>query len=116
MNDKTLDNIKTILLDLDVKISHIEDMEADNRAIIVKLVKQNNEIVKFLQTLQVDIFEDEELNPIDFINESKNDSDKPKDMHELVAQCKEKSADLAELEKELEQYKDQITPGQAGES
>ena len=28
---------------MDAKIEHIEDINADNRALIVKLVKQNNE-------------------------------------------------------------------------
>ena len=61
MNDKILNNIKTLLLDLDSKVSHIEDMEADNRAIIVKLVKQNNQIVEFLKNLEIDIYEDDNL-------------------------------------------------------
>ena len=117
MNDKTLDNIKSILLDLDVKISHIEDIEADNRSIIVKLVKQNNEIVKFLQILQVDILEEEALgSDNDFLNTSGLSSEKLKDISEMVEQYKEQSTDLVELEKELKKLSDQITPGQAGEA
>ena len=39
--------VKSLLKMIDSRISHIEDMTADNREIIVKLVKQSNQIVDF---------------------------------------------------------------------
>tara|TARA_B100000073_G_C23365392_1_gene424632 strand:+ start:134 stop:487 length:354 start_codon:yes stop_codon:yes gene_type:complete len=117
MSNKTLDNIKTLLLDLDAKISHIEDMEADNRTIIIKLVKQNNQIVEFLKQLEVDIYEGEELiSSSDFLKSDDLSSAKLKDVKKLVESYREKSESLQELEKELKELKDQITPGQIGEA
>ena len=40
--------IKEMLKMIDAKIEHIEDITADNRAVIIKLVKQSNQIVQFL--------------------------------------------------------------------
>ena len=34
-----------ILLDIKYRLNHLEDIEADNRALIVKLIKQTNSIV-----------------------------------------------------------------------
>ena len=34
--------MKEMLKMIDAKINHIEDVSADNRALIVKLIKQNN--------------------------------------------------------------------------
>ena len=45
------ETIKDMLKMIDAKIEHIEDISADNRAIIVKLVKQSNQIVQFLKQL-----------------------------------------------------------------
>ena len=35
-----------ILLDIKYRLDHLEDIEADNRALIVKLIKQSNSVVK----------------------------------------------------------------------
>ena len=35
-----------ILLDIKYRLNHMEDMEADNRTLIVKLIKQSNSIVQ----------------------------------------------------------------------
>ena len=54
--------IKEMLEMIDAKIEHIEDITADNRAIIIKLVKQSNQIVQFLKQIEIadvtDEFED----------------------------------------------------------
>ena len=42
-----------LLLMMDARLKHIEDIEADNRDIIIKLVKQGNQIVKFLQKIEI---------------------------------------------------------------
>ena len=117
MNDKILNNIKTLLLDLDSKVSHIEDMEADNRAIIVKLVKQNNQIVEFLKNLEIDIDEQYGIDaPPSFSNIIDINSSKTDELKELLEEVKSKKEDLKEFEKELKKHKDKLTPGQVGES
>ena len=119
MSTKALDGIKNILLDLDAKISHIEDIEADNRKIIVKLVKQNNAIVKFLNSLEineVDVTEEkyELMDTGEYLN--KEDLDNMKDIKELINEYMNKAKDLQELDEELEKHKDDITPGKIGEA
>ena len=44
-------SLHEILVDIKYSLNHLEDIEADNRAIIVKLVKQNNQIVEFLKQI-----------------------------------------------------------------
>ena len=52
-DNKTTNDIKTerslidIIQDIDMRLTHLEDMEMDNRKLIAKLVKQGNTIVKF---------------------------------------------------------------------
>ena len=48
--------IKEMLKMIDAKIEHIEDITADNRAVIIKLVKQSNQIVKFLSSIEIEDF------------------------------------------------------------
>ena len=110
--------IKEMLENIDIKINHIEDMVADNRTVIIKLVKQNNTIVKFLKELDSDIHDsyEEEFGeslptPSRFIEEHKI-----KDVQELIDAYMEKNKGLKELEEELEKNKDKITPGLHGES
>ncbi len=107
-----------ILLDIKYRLDHIEDMEADNRAFIVKLIKQGNSIVKFLANIDVepveDPFEEMELPSMD-----KNKTHNPKKLKqikELMDEFIEKRKDLKELEEELKENKDMLTPGQIGES
>ena len=50
--------IKEMLKMIDAKIEHIEDITADNRAVIIKLVKQSNQIVKFLSSIEIEDFSD----------------------------------------------------------
>ena len=46
-----------ILLDIKYRLDHLEDIEADNRALIVKMVKQGNSIVKFLAQIDIETVE-----------------------------------------------------------
>ena len=55
INDTTLHEL---LLMMDARLKHIEDISADNRAIIVKLVKQSNQIVNYLKQLEIEVVED----------------------------------------------------------
>jgi len=107
-----------ILLDIKYRLDHIEDMEADNRSFIVKLIKQGNSIVKFLAQIDLEAEDTgyQEMN-IPKINENKIiDSNRIKHIKELVDEFMNKRKDLKELEEELKKYKDEITPGQIGES
>tara|TARA_R100001443_G_C3312541_1_gene168093 strand:- start:100 stop:495 length:396 start_codon:yes stop_codon:yes gene_type:complete len=109
-----------ILLDIKYRLDHLEDIEADNRALIVKLIKQNNSIVKFLASIDVEPvdglgFEDMEKLPSIDKNKSYN-VEKMKEIKELVEEFMDRHESLKELEKELKKNKDMLTPGQMGES
>ena len=107
--------IKEMLKMIDAKIEHIEDISADNRAIIIKLVKQSNQIVKFLKDLDFEIqnvYDSEEQ-----LNFNQNVSeDKLLELKNLFNEFKSRKNDLKEFEEELEKNKDKLTPGQVGES
>ena len=110
--------VKEMLKMIDAKIEHIEDITADNRAVIIKLVKQSNQIVKFLKQLELhevsDEFEDITSPPIS--KEEKLKSNKMQELKELVEEFMDKHKDLKEFEEELKKHKDELTPGQIGES
>ena len=106
------ETIKEMLEMLDAKIEHIEDINADNRAIIVKLVKQNNQIIQFLKSLELEIIEEEGK-----INEFALGSDeKLYKVMELIEQFKESNEEFKDFMKEIEKNKEKLTPGQFGES
>ena len=115
INDTTLHEL---LLMIDAKIEHIEDITADNRSVIIKLVKQSNQIVKFLKQLELhevsDEFEDITSPPIS--EEEKLRSGKMQELKELVEEFKDRHKDLKELEDELKKHKGEITPGQIGDA
>jgi len=115
MSDKSL-TLKEILQDIDARIAHIEDMTADNRSIIVKLVKQSNQVVEFLKQLEVENVESD-IKDLEFdITVDDTNKNKFKNLTELVGEFMERQKDLMELEKELKKYKDEITPDQVGEA
>ena len=113
INDTTLHEL---LVMMDARLKHIEDISADNRAVIVKLVKQSNQIVEFLKTLELEVQEMEygieEPPPIG----SNLPSEKLLELKELFEEFNSKKEDLKEFEKELQKHKDKLTPGQVGES
>ena len=114
INDTTLHEL---LLMMDAKLNHLEDISADNRAIIVKLVKQSNQIVEFLRNLEADIDEQHGIEqPPSFSSTIEISSDKIDEMKELFEEFKTRKEDLKELEKELKKHKGDLTPGQVGES
>ena len=115
--DKITDTtLHELLLMMDARLKHIEDISADNRAIIVKLVKQSNQIVDFLKQLEL------EVQDIDYgIEEPPQiNTNLPKDklleLKELFEDFKSRKDELKEFEKELQKHKDKLTPGQVGES
>ena len=113
INDSTLHEL---LLMMDARLKHIEDISADNRAIIVKLVKQSNQIVEFLRTLEL------EVNDLEYGIEEPPpfgadlSKDKLLELKELFEDFKSRKDELKEFEKELKKHKDKLTPGQVGES
>ena len=112
INDTTLHEL---LLMIDAKLNHIEDISADNRAIIVKLVKQSNTIVDYLKQLEIEVIEDygiEEPPPIG----TNLPKEKLVELKELFEDFKSRKDELKEFEKELKKHKDKLTPGQVGES
>ena len=107
-----------ILLDIKYRLDHIEDMEADNRAFIVKLIKQGNSIVRFLAQIDLESvdngFEGMELPSV---TEDKSfDSEKFESLRALIDEFMEKKMDLKDFEKELKKHRDMLTPGQMGEA
>ena len=111
------ETIKEMLEMIDAKIEHIEDISADNRAIIVKLVKQSNQIVEFLKNLEIDIDEQYGIeSPISFSDSLQTDSNKIEELKELWEDFKSKREDLKEFEEELKKHKDKLTPGQVGDA
>ena len=114
INDTTLHEL---LLMIDAKLNHLEDISADNRAIIVKLVKQSNQIVEFLKNLEIDIDEQYGIEtPPSFSNTIEINSEKMNELKELWNEFKEKKEDLKEFEKELKKHKNKLTPGQVGDA
>jgi len=113
--DMSEQTIKEMLKMIDAKIEHIEDISADNRAIIIKLVKQSNQIVKFLKDLDFEIQNVYDSDEQPNFNPNMSE-DKLLELKNLFDEFKSKKNDLKEFEEELEKNKDKLTPGQVGES
>ena len=113
----TESTLHELLLSINARLGHLEDIEADNRALIVKLITQGNSIVKFLAQIELqDVTE--EVDHIEFpdISSPTIESGKIKNLKELIDEFMDKRKDLKEFEEELKKHKDEITPGQVGES
>ena len=112
--------LKKVLEDMSFSLNHIEDVMADDRALLVKLVKQNNTIVEFLRSLEMDIDEQYKIEaPPSFgddVDREKRSEKRMSEVKELLEDFKAKSGDLQEFEEELKKHKDQLTPGMVGES
>ena len=107
-----------ILLDIKYRLDHLEDIEADNWALIVKLIKQSNSVVKFLASIDMEPvdspFEDMKFPAI--TEEKSMSPERMKEIKEMVDEFMAKQKDLKELEEELKKHKDELTPGQTGEA
>ena len=113
INDTTLHEL---LVMMDARLKHIEDISADNRAIIVKLVKQSNQLVEYLKTLDLEVQEIEYGIEEPPSIGSNLPSEKLLELKELFEEFNSKKEDLKEFEEELKKHKDKLTPGQVGES
>tara|TARA_B100001250_G_scaffold384747_1_gene379878 strand:+ start:670 stop:1068 length:399 start_codon:yes stop_codon:yes gene_type:complete len=115
-NEKKI-RLEKVLQDMSHSLNHIEDTMADDRALLVKLVKQNNTIVDYLKQLEVDIVEEYENELVsDLSEEEKKRMKKAKELKEVLNEFMDKRKDLQEFEKELKKNKHMLTPGQVGES
>ena len=112
-------SIVEIIQDIDARLTHLEDIQMDNRDLTVKLVKQGNTVVEFLKDFQI-----EELNPEDLeigmglppLDSNKERIDRTIAMKELIDDMLEREEDLKEFEDELKKHKGKISPGQVGEA
>ena len=106
-------SIIEVIQDIDYRLTHLEDMYADNRELMAKLVTQGNTIVKFLKQFEVAEIRPEEIGlpelPV-------SNTEKTERLKDIIDELIERHHDIEEFEKELEKYKDDITPGQVGES
>ena len=118
--DKITDNtLHELLSSINSRLGHLEDIEADNRDVIIKLVKQGNQIVKFLKQIEIedvtdDYFEDIIAPPLSKSEQVR--SEKIQHIKEIVEEYMGKHKDLKEFEEELKKYRKEITPGTIGES
>ena len=102
-----------VLQDMSFSLNHIEDIMADDRELLVKLVTQNNTIVEYLKQLEVDIVEDYEASVMsELSDEEKKKMKKAEELKEVLNEFMDKRKDLKEFEKELKKHKDMLTPGQ----
>ena len=87
--------IKQMLEMIDAKIEHIEDITADNRAIIVKLVKQSNKIVEFLRNLELQIDEEYDITAAPSFDKSSSlDEEKLEKVKEMLQEFKNRSREF----------------------
>jgi len=109
--------LKKVLQDMSFSLNHIEDIMADDRELLVKLVKQNNTIVDYLKQLEVDIVEDYEASVMsEYSEEEQKKMKKAQELKEVLNEFMDKRKDLKEFEKELKKNKDMLTPGQVGDA
>ena len=120
-------SIIEVIQDIDARLTHLEDMQMDNRELIVKLVKQGNTIVKFLKDFELEPIDPEDIGmglpELPGLSNEKESSSSHKErikrtegIKELIDDILERHSDLKEFEDELKKHKDKITPGQVGES
>ena len=110
--------LEKVLKDMSYSLNHIEDIMADDREILVKLVKQNNTIVEFLKQIEIDeVTEDyEDTFKIPLSEDEEKKMKRFEKLKEVLDKFMSKRKDLVEFEKELKKHKDKLTPGQVGEA
>ena len=104
------------LQDIDARLLHLEDATLDIRELMIKLIKQGNQIVTYLKAFEVEDITDEYTSKSPLSVGFNQKDDKFRAMKDLVDEYLSKQKDLAEFEKELKKNKDQLTPGIQGES
>ena len=112
-------SIIEIIQDIDARLTHLEDMQMDNRELIVKLVKQGNTIVEFLKDFKIEEIDPDELElgmSLPPLPDSEERIKRTEGLKELNDDILDIQDSLREFEKELKKHKDKLTPGQVGES
>ena len=112
-------SIVEIIQDIDARLTHLEDIQTDNRDLTVKLVKQGNTIVEFLKDFQIEPVDMEDLEigmSLPPLLDNEERIDRTTAMKELIDDILERQDSLREFEDELKKHKDKITPGQVGET
>ena len=112
-------DINDVVIDISDKLTHLEDATLDNRKLIAKLVKQGNTIVEFLKEFQVEEIDPSELEigmSLPPLPDSEGRVKRTEALKELIDDILDRHKDLKEFEDELKKHKDDITPGQVGES
>ena len=117
MEDKEI-KLAKVLQDMSHSLNHIEDIMADDREILIKLVKQNNSIVEWLKQIEIDEVTAEYENVLQqpISKEEEKKIKRFENLKEILNEFMDKRKDLIEFEKELKKYKDQLMPGVIGES
>ena len=109
--------LKKVLQDMSHSLNHIEDIMADDRELLVKLVKQNNTIVDYLKQIEIDVVDEYENSMVSELSEEEQRRmKKAEELKEVLEDFMSKKKELKEFEKELKKNKDMLTPGQVGES
>ena len=112
-------SIVEIIQDIDARLTHLEDIQMDNRELTVKLVKQGNTVVEFLKDFQIEPVDMEDLEigmSLPPLIDNEKRIDRTTAMKELIDDILERQDSLREFEDELKKHKDKITPGQVGET
>jgi hypothetical protein len=119
MAQKSKHTLKEMLEMIDAKIEHIEDINADSRAVIIKLVKQSNQIVEFLKNITIEEVDIDDYSIADMGMPSKKeqiDSERLSNINKFIKEYSANKKEMKLFEEELEELKDMITPGQVGEA
>ena len=112
-------SIIEVIQDIDARLTHLEDMQMDNRELIVKLVKQGNTIVQFLKDFEIEPIDPAEMEigmGLPPLPDNEERVKRTEGLKELIDDILDRHKDLKEFEDELKKHKDKITPGQVGES
>ena len=124
--NETLSRWNGVFEQIDMRLTHLEDATLDNRDVLIKLVKQSNKVVEFLQSMEIT----EEYQIPDFSDlqdlksnveknqsiEGSDGSNKIQSLRELIDEFMSQHKELKEFEKELKKIQKDITPGQIGEA
>ena len=109
--------LEKVLKDMSFSLNHIEDIMADDRELLVKLVKQNNTIVDYLKQIEIDVVDEYENSMVSELSEEEQRRmKKAEELKEVLEDFMSKKKELKEFEEELKKNKDMLTPGQVGES
>ena len=109
--------LEKVLKDMSFSLNHIEDIMADDRELLVKLVNQNNTIVEYLKQLEIDVVDEYENSLVSELSEEEQKNiKKAKELKEVLNEFMDKRKDLKEFEKELKKNKHMLTPGQVGDA